>query len=47
MSVSEDIKKRLKDAGQRFHSNDNIAEYIKDGELDQLQAEVQELKNNK
>ena len=42
MSVSEDIKKRLKDAGKRFHSNDNIAEYIKDGELDQLQAEVQE-----
>ena len=42
MSVSKEIKQRLKDAGKRFHSNDNISEYIKDGELDQLQAEVQE-----
>ena len=42
MSVSEEIKKRLQDAGKRFHSNDNISEYIKEGELDKLQAEVQE-----
>ena len=42
MSVSEEIKKRLQEAGKRFHSNDNISEYIKEGELDKLQAEVQE-----
>ena len=33
MSKSEEIKQRLKDAGVRFHSNDNISEYIKEGEL--------------
>ena len=42
MSISEDIKKRLKEAGKRFHSNDNISEYIKEGELSALQEEVQE-----
>ena len=42
MSKSEEIKQRLKDAGVRFHSNDNISEYIKEGELTQLQDEVQE-----
>ena len=42
MSKSEEIKQRLKDAGVRFHSNDNISEYIKEGELSQLQDEVQE-----
>ena len=42
MSISEDIKKRLKEAGKRFHSNDNISEYIKEGELLAIQNEVQE-----
>ena len=41
-TTSEEIKKRIKKAGKRFHSNDNIAEFIKDGEMDLLQAEVQE-----
>tara|TARA_Y100001970_G_scaffold290211_1_gene423053 strand:- start:365 stop:1039 length:675 start_codon:yes stop_codon:yes gene_type:complete len=42
MSVSEDIKKRLKEAGKRFHCNDNISEYIKEGEIARIQNEVEE-----
>ena len=42
MSISEKIKQRLKEAGKRFHSNDNISEYLHEGELSQLQNEVQE-----
>lgn len=38
--LSQIIRKRLQAAGQRFHANDNIAEFLQDGELDQLQAEV-------
>ena len=39
--VSERIRYRLVSAGCRHHANDNIADYIEDGELDELQAEVQ------
>jgi len=42
LSTAEQIRQRLKDAGVRFHSNDNISEYIQEGELDNLQNEVQE-----
>ena len=42
MSISKEIKQRLQKADKRFHSNDNIREFIKDGELDLLQKEVQE-----
>ena len=42
MKISETIKQRLVDAGQRFHSNDNISEYIEEGELEQLQEEVKD-----
>ncbi len=42
MKISETIKQRLVDAGQRFHSNDNISEFIEEGELDQLQEEVKD-----
>ena len=42
MKISETIKQRLVDAGQRFHSNDNISEFIEEGELEQLQEEVME-----
>jgi len=35
------IKQRLLEAGKRFHCNDNISEYINDGELDLLQDEVE------
>jgi GTP cyclohydrolase I len=40
--ISTLIKQRLKDAGKRFHGNDNISEFIKEGEMDLLQDEVQE-----
>jgi len=39
--ISEKIKQRLLEAGKRFHCNDNISEYINDGELDLLQDEVE------
>jgi GTP cyclohydrolase I len=40
--VSERIRYRLVSAGCRHHANDNIADFIEDGELDALQAEVQQ-----
>ena len=39
--VSARIRERIKAAGVRFHANDNIADFIEEGELAQLQAEVQ------
>jgi GTP cyclohydrolase I len=39
--VSARIRARIEAAGVRFHANDNIASFIKDGELEALQAEVQ------
>ena len=41
MSISNTIRNRLKQAGKRFHGNDNISEFIQEGELIQLQAEVE------
>jgi GTP cyclohydrolase I len=38
--TSERIRERIEDAGARFFANDNISEFIEDGELDALQAEV-------
>ena len=38
--VSVKIRERLKASRQRFHSNDNIAEFIQPGELDALLDEV-------
>lgn len=38
--VSVKIRERLKAARQRFHSNDNIADFIEPGELEQLLDEV-------
>lgn len=40
--VSERIRYRLVSAGCRHHANDNIAAFIEPGELDALQAEVQD-----
>jgi len=40
-AVSETIKKRIKDSGERFHANDNISKFIEDGELEKLQDEVE------
>lgn len=41
MSISDKIKKRIQDAGARFHANDNIADFILPGELVDLQIEVE------
>jgi GTP cyclohydrolase I len=40
-AVSTQIRARLQAAKQRFHSNDNIADFIEPGELDGLLAEVE------
>lgn len=39
-NLSEVIRERIKEAGARFHSNDNISEFINEGELDLLVDEV-------
>ena len=41
LPASERIRYRLLGADCRFHANDNIAEHVRDGELDELKAEVQ------
>jgi GTP cyclohydrolase IA len=41
LSASERIRYRLVGADRRFHANDNISAFVKDGELDELKAEVQ------
>ncbi len=38
--VSERVRRRLQAAGQRYFANDNISEFINEGELQELQAEV-------
>lgn len=40
--ISAVIRERIKRSGRRFNANDNIAEFIQPGELEQLQAEVEE-----
>jgi GTP cyclohydrolase I len=40
--LSQRIRRRLTQAGQRFHANDNIAAFIKPGELEQLLSEVEQ-----
>jgi len=42
MTTSQTIRERIKQTNARFHSNDNISEFILDGELELLQAEVEE-----
>lgn len=39
--LSVQIRSRLKHAKKRFFANDNIADFVSDAELDQLQAEVE------
>jgi GTP cyclohydrolase IA len=41
LPVSERIRYRLVSADRRFHANDNIAEFVREGELTELKAEVQ------
>lgn len=40
LPISEEIKQRILNAGARYHSNDNISEFIRDNELELLQNEV-------
>ena len=40
--VSERVRRRLQRAGRRFHANDNIADFLENGELEELVAEVAE-----
>ena len=40
--ISVKIRERVKAAKQRFHSNDNIAEFIQPGELESLLQEVED-----
>ncbi len=41
LPASERIRYRLIGADCRYHANDNIAEHIREGEIDELKAEVQ------
>ncbi|MEI7464606.1 MAG: GTP cyclohydrolase I [Burkholderiales bacterium] len=41
LSASQRIRYRLVGADRRYHANDNISAYIKEGELEELRAEVQ------
>ena len=41
LSASQRIRYRLVAAECRYHANDNIAAFIKEGEMDELRAEVQ------
>ncbi len=41
MAVTERIRQRLTDAGHRFHANDNIAAFLRPGELEELRNEVE------
>lgn len=41
LPASERIRYRLVGADRRYHANDNIAEFLRAGELDELKAEVQ------
>ncbi|WP_425509246.1 GTP cyclohydrolase I [Vogesella oryzae] len=41
LPVSARIRERLKGAQRRFHANDNIADFIEPGELDELLNEVE------
>ena len=41
LPASDRIRYRLIGADCRYHANDNIAEHIEPGEIDELQAEVE------
>ncbi len=42
LPASERVRYRLLAAGRRFHANDNIAEFLREGELGELEAEVRQ-----
>jgi GTP cyclohydrolase I len=41
LPASERIRYRLVSEGRRFHANDNIAAFVREGEITELKAEVQ------
>ena len=41
LPVSQRIRSRLVRANHRYNANDNISEFLKDGEIDQLKTEVE------
>lgn len=41
LSASERVRARIKASGKRFHANDNISEFIQDGEAAEIQSEVE------
>jgi GTP cyclohydrolase I len=41
MPASERVRARIKASGTRFHANDNISEFIREGEVDELQTEIE------
>jgi len=41
LPASQRIRYRLVGAGRRWHANDNIAAYLREGELEELKVEVQ------
>jgi GTP cyclohydrolase I len=40
--TSKQIKQRIEKAGGKYFCNDNITEYLKDGDIEKLTTEVQE-----
>lgn len=41
MNTSEIIRQRIIDAGKTFNANENISEFIKEGEMESLQVELE------
>jgi GTP cyclohydrolase IA len=41
MPASERVRARIRASGKRFHANDNISEFVRDGEVAELQNEVE------
>ena len=41
LPMSQIIRERIQDSGKPFNANDNISEFIRDGELDILQQELE------
>lgn len=40
LTASQRVRERLLGAGARFHANDNIADYLVDGDLEAIESEV-------
>ena len=40
LPASQRVRDRLRSAGTRFHANDNIADYLEDGDLEAIEGEV-------